>query len=122
MDEDRQNVLEFANVQGKKVEADFEGGTVTSDGGALFLRVVETGTGVIRRLVDAVGARLFRHPAKPAVESRRPGRGTAHQGEIPLPVVSAQAGVWIHAGPVASRLAVTAGPTCLLIYSMRWSP
>ena len=54
MEEDRQNVLGFANVQGKKVEADFEGGTVTSDGGALFLRVVEGGIGVIRRLVNAV--------------------------------------------------------------------
>ncbi len=54
MEEDRQSVLGFANVQGKKVEADFEGGTVTSDGGALFLRVVEAGIGVIRRLVDAV--------------------------------------------------------------------
>ena len=54
MDEDTQSVLGFANVQGKKVEADFEGGTVTSDGGALFLRVVERGIGVIRRLVNAV--------------------------------------------------------------------
>ena len=44
----------FANVQGRKVEADFEGGAVTSDGGALFLRVVEAGIGVIRRLVRAV--------------------------------------------------------------------
>ena len=54
MNEDGQNLLGFANVQGKKVEADFEGGAVTSDGGALFLRVVETGIGVIRRLVDVV--------------------------------------------------------------------
>lgn len=54
MEEDRQDVLGFANVQGKKVEVDFEGGTVTSDGGALFLRVVEGGIGVIRRLVNAV--------------------------------------------------------------------
>ena len=54
MEEDSQNVLGFANVQGRKVEADFEGGAVTSDGGALFLRVVEAGIGVIRRLVRAV--------------------------------------------------------------------
>jgi transcriptional regulator with XRE-family HTH domain len=54
VNEDGQNLLGFANVQGKKVEADFEGGAVTSDGGALFLRVVETGIGVIRRLVDVV--------------------------------------------------------------------
>ena len=61
MEEDRQSVLGFANVRGKKVEADFAGGTVTSDGGALFLRVVEAGIGVIRRLVDAVRDR--RHPS-----------------------------------------------------------
>ena len=40
--------LNFAPISGKKVEADFEGGNVTSDGGVLFLRAVEKGVGVIR--------------------------------------------------------------------------
>ncbi|MFQ6105005.1 MAG: transposase [Candidatus Glassbacteria bacterium] len=36
------------------MNADFNGGTLTSDGGALFLREVERGVGVIRRLVEAL--------------------------------------------------------------------
>ena len=33
--EDTQTVLSFASISGKKVEADFTGGTTTSDGGVL---------------------------------------------------------------------------------------
>jgi len=53
----RQNnhpVLSFARISGKKVEADFEGGNVTSDGGALFLREAEKKAGVIGRLSSAI--------------------------------------------------------------------
>ena len=46
----RQPVLSFASICGKKVKADFDGCTLTSDGGALLLRWVESGIGVIRRL------------------------------------------------------------------------
>ena len=49
-----QIVLPFASISGKKVSADFNGGTLTSDGGALFLREVERGVGVIRHLVEAL--------------------------------------------------------------------
>lgn len=51
---DNQITLSFASISSKKVNADFAGGTVTSDGGVLFLREVERGVGVIRRLVGAL--------------------------------------------------------------------
>lgn len=54
MDQDSQIRLPFTSISGKKVEADFEGGNVTSDGGALFLREVEKGVGIIRRYADAL--------------------------------------------------------------------
>lgn len=46
--------LSFANILSKKVEAAFDGGTLTSDGGALILREVESKVGVIGRLADAL--------------------------------------------------------------------
>jgi len=61
MCENTQPVLSFASISGKKVEVDFDGGTVTSDGGALLLRWVESGIGVIRRLEAAIRDR--RHPS-----------------------------------------------------------
>jgi hypothetical protein len=54
MRKDNQTVLPFASISGKKVEADFDGGILTSDGGALFLREVESKVGVIRRLENAL--------------------------------------------------------------------
>ncbi len=54
MSKDNQIMLPFASISGKKVEADFGGGVVISDGGALFLRKVESRVGVIRRLADAL--------------------------------------------------------------------
>jgi len=54
MGQNNQPVLCFARISGKKVEADFEGGNVTSDGGALFLREAEKKAGVIRRISSAV--------------------------------------------------------------------
>jgi len=54
MTKDNQITLPFASISGKNVNADFMGGTLTSDGGALFLREVERGVGVIRRLVNAL--------------------------------------------------------------------
>jgi hypothetical protein len=37
MEKDTQLRLEFPDICGKKVEGDFDGGNVTSDGGVLFL-------------------------------------------------------------------------------------
>ena len=66
--------LNFAPISGKKVEADFEGGNVTSDGGVLFLRAVEKGVGVIRRLVEAIhdrrDARYVDHALEDLVRQR----------------------------------------------------
>jgi hypothetical protein len=40
--------------QGKKIEAQFDGGAVTSDAGVLFLREVDQRTGIIDRVVGAL--------------------------------------------------------------------
>lgn len=60
MDEDSQMGLTFANLKGKKVEACFDAGTVTSDAGALLLREVDRRTGIIDRVVGAL--REWRDP------------------------------------------------------------
>ena len=55
--ETSQITLSFANVSGKKIEADFDGGTTTSDGGALLLRQAEARTGIVDRIVAAMSDR-----------------------------------------------------------------
>ena len=40
------NTIEFSRLKRKKVQADFNGGRITSDGGALLLREVELHTGL----------------------------------------------------------------------------
>ena len=47
-------IVWFANVGGKKVQASFDGGTVTSNAGALILRAVDRCTGIVDRVVDAL--------------------------------------------------------------------
>ena len=54
MDQDRQIWLGFTRISGKKVEADFEGGNVTSDGGVLFLRETEKKVGIIGRFAGVI--------------------------------------------------------------------
>ena len=44
--------LHFASISGKKVEADFDGGTLTNDGGVVHLRAVDKAIGLIERLCD----------------------------------------------------------------------
>lgn len=61
MDESKQTVLAFARISGKKVEADFDGGTTTSDGGVLLLRELESKIGIVDRIVEALWDR--RHPS-----------------------------------------------------------
>jgi Transposase DDE domain group 1 len=46
--------LTFASIAGKKVHVDFDGGTLTSDGGVLLLRAVEANIGIIQRLSQAL--------------------------------------------------------------------
>jgi Transposase DDE domain group 1 len=54
MTQDTQIVLPFARLRGKNLQADFEGGTLSSDGGVLFLREIEDQVGVIRRFALAL--------------------------------------------------------------------
>ena len=54
MAQDTQIVLPFARLAGKNLQADFEGGTLSSDGGVLFLREIEAQVGVIRRFAEAL--------------------------------------------------------------------
>jgi len=53
-------LLLFKDICGKKVEADFQGGEVSSDAGVLFLREVERQVGLIRRVAEVLRDR--RHP------------------------------------------------------------
>lgn len=52
--------LLFEDIQGKKIEADFDGGQVTSDAGVLLLRELERRLGLIRRVAKILRDR--RHP------------------------------------------------------------
>ena len=49
-----QITLSFASISGKEIEADFDGGTTTSDGGALLLRQAESKIGIVDRIVGAL--------------------------------------------------------------------
>ena len=60
MEQDNQMDLTFANLKGKKVQAQFDGGTVTSDAGVLLLREVDRRTGIVDRVVGAL--REWRDP------------------------------------------------------------
>lgn len=57
MTQDTQIVLPFARLCGKTLQADFDGGTLSSDGGVLFLRETEAQVGIIRRFVEALDDR-----------------------------------------------------------------
>lgn len=54
MTQDTQIVLPFARLAGKNLQADFEGGTLSSDGGVLFLREIEAQVGIVRRFAGAL--------------------------------------------------------------------
>jgi len=53
-------LLLFKGISGKKIEADFNGGEVSSDAGLLFLREVEERIGLISKMTDSLRDR--RHP------------------------------------------------------------
>jgi DDE family transposase len=61
VEQSKQISLPFARISGKKVIADFEGGCVTSDGGTLVLRSIESRIGIISKVVSALRDR--RHPS-----------------------------------------------------------
>jgi hypothetical protein len=54
-------LLLFKGISNKKIEADFNGGEVSSDAGVLFLREVESRIGLISKMTDSLRDR--RHPA-----------------------------------------------------------
>jgi hypothetical protein len=53
-------LLLFKGISNKKIEADFNGGEVSSDAGVLFLREVENRIGLISKMTDSLRDR--RHP------------------------------------------------------------
>jgi len=53
-------LLLFKGNSGKKIEADFNGGEISSDAGLLFLREVEERIGLISKMADSLRDR--RHP------------------------------------------------------------
>jgi hypothetical protein len=53
-------LLLFKAISNKKIEADFDGGEVSSDAGLLFLREVENRIGLISKMTDSLRDR--RHP------------------------------------------------------------
>ena len=54
MGKDNYMSLHFASISGKKVEADFDGGRLTSNGGVVHLRAVDKSKGLIERLCDCI--------------------------------------------------------------------
>jgi len=54
MTQDTQMVLPFARLSGKNLQADFDGGMLSSDGGVLFFREIEAQVGIIRRYAAAL--------------------------------------------------------------------
>lgn len=60
MTQNTKQMMLFKDISHKKVVADFNGGDVSSDGGLLFLREVESKMHVIKRVTDVLNDR--RHP------------------------------------------------------------
>ena len=59
--QDKQHRMSFASVSGKRVEATFDGGILTSDSGVMLLREVESRIGILNQIVAAITDR--RHPS-----------------------------------------------------------
>jgi hypothetical protein len=68
MSKDNKIKLPLASISDKKVEGDFEGGTVTSNGGVMFLRKVETRVGVIQGLAKSLRDRRHQSYIKHSYE------------------------------------------------------
>jgi len=54
MEQNKQFSLEFINILGKKVTADFTGGDVTSDFKVLVIRETASEIGIIEQLAQAI--------------------------------------------------------------------
>ena len=75
MTQDTQIVLPFARLCGKTLQADFDGGTLSSDGGVLFLRETEAQVGIIRRFVEALDDRQVAAASGKREDARDSGGG-----------------------------------------------
>ncbi len=68
------SLFEFEAVDGKKIVAGFDGGTITSDAGVLLLGQLDRGLGLIRRMAacfsDRRDPRLVEHEVKTLVGPR----------------------------------------------------
>ena len=60
MTQNTKQLLIFKDISQKKVIADFNGGDVSSNGGLLFLREIESKTQIIKRITDVLKDK--RHP------------------------------------------------------------
>ena len=60
MTQNTKQMMIFKDISHKKVTADFNGGDVSSDGGLLFLREVESKVKIIKRITDVLHDK--RHP------------------------------------------------------------
>ena len=79
--QDTQIVLPFARLCGKNLQADFDGGTVSSDGGVLLFREIEAQVRVIRRFAGALDdPRDARYTAHRYEELLRQHRAAIHVG------------------------------------------
>jgi len=72
-----QEKFQFEELEGRRVEADFTGGTLSSDGGLLLLRDLDKKSGISKRLsdcfVDTRDTRLVEHRLQELVAQRLPG-------------------------------------------------
>ncbi len=49
-----QDPMQFSRLKGKKIQADFDGGAITSDAGAVLLREVDKRIGLIDAINDCI--------------------------------------------------------------------
>ena len=76
MEENKQLLLQFASISGKKVTADFTGGDVTSDSGVMAMREIAQKTGIIEQLARAIHDE--RHQSKEYKIALKSGRTSCH--------------------------------------------
>lgn len=78
------NQLEFLGLGRRSVVGQFDGGQISSDGGALLLREVEEGTGILSRLseqfTDHRDRRLIEHSVRELVSQRVLGIALGYEG------------------------------------------
>ena len=77
------DTLQFQAVGGRAVRARFDGGALTSDGGAVLLREVDRATGILRRFAgcftDARDPARVMHPVATLVRQRVYGLALGHE-------------------------------------------